>query len=207
MELLHERAVTLPVVLHAGLRRHRRIERALVDLDLQRRHVDAEHRRGDVGILSRPCRDRAVERSSARSDRPARPATSLPGSTPITLPIGGARRRQVRLCGQHLRAAGGEPRFGLRHVGLRHLADVEAIARLPQLLLQHLDVAPLQIEHRGVAQHVHVGGGGVQQHGLLDQPQRLARGRNLALRLPRAVGGLEAVEQRLRRRHADANAA
>ena len=67
---------------------------------------------------------------------------------------------------QHLRAAGGQAQFRLRDVGAGHLADIEAVAGLAQLLLQHLDVAPLQIEDRRVAQQVHVGGDGVEQHGL-----------------------------------------
>ena len=98
----------------------------------------------------------------------------------------------VSICG----AGGGQPRFRLRHVGARHFADVEAVAGLAQLLLQHLDVAALQIEDRGVADQVHVGGGGVEQHGLLGQPQRLARGGHQLLRLPGPAGGAKAVEQR-----------
>ena len=65
----------------------------------------------------------------------------------------------VSICG----ARGGQPQFRLRHVGARDLADAEAIAGLAKLLLQHLDVAALQIEDRGVADQVHVGGGGVEQ--------------------------------------------
>ena len=90
-----------------------------------------------------------------------------------------------------------EPRFRLRDVGARDLADIEAVAGLAQLLLQHFDVAALQIEDRGVAQQIHVSGGGVEQHGLLGDAQRLARRLHLLLGLPRAVGGLEAVEQSL----------
>ena len=86
---------------------------------------------------------------------------------------------------QHRGAGGGKPRFRLRDVGARDFADVEAVAGLAKLLLQHLDVAALQIEDRGVADQVHVGGGGVEQHGLLGQPQRLARGGHQLLGLPR----------------------
>ena len=92
----------------------------------------------------------------------------------------------------------GQPRFRLCHVGARHLADREAILRLPQLLLQHLDVAALQVEDRRVTNEVHVGGRGSEQHGLLGQPQRFARRRHLLLGLAGARGGTEAVEQRLR---------
>ena len=61
---------------------------------------------------------------------------------------------------KHLRAAGGETGFRLRHVGACHFTDVEAVAGLPQLFLQHFDIAPLQVEDRGVAQQIHVGGRG-----------------------------------------------
>ena len=93
--------------------------------------------------------------------------------------------------------ARGKPRLRLRHVGACHFADREAILGLPQLLLQHFDVAPLQGEDRGVANEVHVGGRGRQQHVLLGEPQRLARRRNLLLGLPRARRRAEPVEQRL----------
>ena len=88
------------------------------------------------------------------------------------LPIGRRRRLVIGFRGEHLRAAGGQPRFRLRHVGARHLADIEAVAGLPQLLLQHLDVAPLQVEDRAVAQQIHVGGRRVEQHGLLGRRAR-----------------------------------
>jgi len=87
-------------------------------------------------------------------------------------------------------------------VGAGDFAGGEAVAGLAQLLLQHLDVAPLQLQDRGVADQVHVGSGGVEQHGLLGQPQRLARRRDQLLRLPRTARGAEPVEQRLRDRSA-----
>jgi hypothetical protein len=114
------------------------------------------------------------------------------------LPVGRTGRGVVRLRGQHLRARRGKPRLRLRHVGAGDLADLEAILGLPQLLLQHLDVAALQAENRGVADQVHVGGRGRKQHGLLAQPQRLACRRNQLLRLPGARCRPVAVEQRLR---------
>lgn len=62
----------------------------------------------------------------------------------------------------------GNPRFRLRDVGARDLADIEAVPRLAQLLLDDLHVAALQFEDRRIAQHVHVDRGGIEQHGLLD---------------------------------------
>ena len=41
---------------------------------------------------------------------------------------------------------------------------------------------------------------------LLGDAQRLARGRDLAFRLPRAIGGLESIEERLRRGHTELSA-
>ena len=95
-------------------------------------------------------------------------------------------------------------RFRLRDVGAGDFADIETVAGLAQLLLQHFDVAPLQVEDRGVAQQIHVGGDGREQHLLFGDAQRLARGEHLAFGLTRAVGGLEAVEQGLRDRRAGA---
>ena len=36
--------------------------------------------------------------------------------------------------------------LGLRDVGAGHLADVEPVLGLPQLLLQHLDIAAIEVE-------------------------------------------------------------
>jgi len=39
----------------------------------------------------------------------------------------------------------------LCHIGPRHLADIEAVARLLELLGEHFDVAPLEIVDRLIA--------------------------------------------------------
>ena len=114
------------------------------------------------------------------------------------LPVRRPRRGQVGFGGQHRGAAGRQPRLRLRDVGARHLADIEAVAHLAQLLLQHFDVAALQIEDCAVAQQIHVGGRRREQHVLLGQPQVLARRRDLTLGLPGPIAGLETVEQGLR---------
>ena len=62
------------------------------------------------------------------------------------------RRLRGEVLGLRLRECG----LRLRDVGARHFADVEAVPRLPKLLLQHLDVAAVEIQRRGVAHHVHV---------------------------------------------------
>ena len=110
--------------------------------------------------------------------------------------IGRLRGLQICFRGEHLRLRGGKPRFRLRDVGARHLADIEAVARLLELLLQHLHVAPLQIEDRGIAQHIHVRGRGIEQHGLLGIAQRLAPGEHRGFGLPCQVAGALAVVER-----------
>jgi len=59
----------------------------------------------------------------------------------------------------------------LRHVGAGHLADVEAVAGLLERLFQHADVAALDLDDGGVAQIVHVDGGGREQHALFEHAQ------------------------------------
>ena len=113
------------------------------------------------------------------------------------LPVSRNRGFVGRLRAQHLRAPGRKPRFRLRDVRACHLTHIEAIAGLAQLLLQNLDVAPLQIERRGVAQQIHVGRHGVEQHRLLGDAQRFARRLNLALGLARAVRRLKTVVESL----------
>ena len=103
------------------------------------------------------------------------------------------------MCVEQLAAPGGEPQFRLRHVGARHLADIEAVAGLFELLGEHFDVAPVQLQDDLVAQQIHVRGRGVEQHLLLGDAQGLARAHDLALGLADFVGGLIAVVQRLRR--------
>ena len=63
---------------------------------------------------------------------------------------------------------------------------------------ENANVVLLHFEIRGVARHVHVGGRRRKQHRFFHDAQRLARGGNLAFRLAHVVGGLLAVEQRLR---------
>ena len=80
-----------------------------------------------------------------------------------------------------------------------HLADVEAVTRLLELLGENFHVAAVELKDRRVAQQIHVGGGGIEQHLLLGNTQRFACAHDLALRLTRAVGGLQPVEERVRR--------
>ena len=123
---------------------------------------------------------------------------------PDHLPVHRPRARIIGLGGEQLGAADIETSLGLRHVGRGHVAGFQPRLGLAQLLRQHLEVGTLQFENAGVAQQVHVGGGGIDQHGLLDVAQGLARGKHLALGKLGAVRGLKAVQHVLRDRGADA---
>ena len=87
----------------------------------------------------------------------------------------------------------------MRDVGPRHLADIEAVARLLELLGENFDVAAVEVENSLVAQQIHVSGGRIEQHLLFGDAQGLARAHDLALRLPRLVRVLKTVEQRFGR--------
>ena len=82
---------------------------------------------------------------------------------------------------------GGKAGFGLGHVGPGHLADIEAVAGLAQLLVDHLDVVALQVENGRVAQHVHVGRRGIEQDVLLVVVQGLAGAEDGRFGLPDRV--------------------
>ena len=74
---------------------------------------------------------------------------------------------------------------------------------MPSGFPQERDIGALRFDQRLVGQHVGVGGDGIEQHALTDIAQGLAARLHLQFRHPHAVGGLEAVEQRLRHRHPD----
>ena len=60
------------------------------------------------------------------------------------------------------------PRFGLRHVGARHLADIKAVLGRLELLGQHGDVVLAQANDGRVAHDIDVSGRGIEQDRLLD---------------------------------------
>ena len=91
----------------------------------------------------------------------------------------------------------------MRDVGARHFAGIEVVAGLFQLFGEHFNVAAIKIEHRLIAQQIHVRSSGVEEDLLLGDTQRLACPRHLAFCPSRAIGGLESVEQRLRRGRAE----
>ena len=60
------------------------------------------------------------------------------------------RGLQRRLRAERGRLRAGQARLRLRHVGAGHLADGEAVPRLAQLFLQHVDVVAVEVEDRRV---------------------------------------------------------
>ena len=128
-------------LLHAALQRQRRIKRAFGDLHLQQRGVDIVHRGGHAGCVAVANPDRRRQSAAAKTGRPENPAPACRARR--RSPAGRSQREACRLASavSTCERPGAKPRFRLRHVGARHLADIEAVARLAQLLLQHLDVA------------------------------------------------------------------
>ena len=53
--------------------------------------------------------------------------------------------------------------LGLRDVGAGHLADIEAVLGLAELFGQHIDVRLTQAHDGEVADHVDIGGNGVEE--------------------------------------------
>ncbi len=100
---------------------------------------------------------------------------------------GGAARLEIRLSGgkggQRFRA----PRFGLRHIGARHLADIEAVPGRLELLAEHGDVVLAQADDGRIAHDIDIGGHGIEQDRLLDDAQRFARRLHGSLRPPDGV--------------------
>ena len=114
---------------------------------------------------------------------------------------GGAAGLQVGARQIERRHRGGAARLRLRHVGARHLADVEAVLGGPQIARQHRDVVLAQAHDGLVAHHVHVGRHRLQQHAAA---RRCAASRARRARSPRPrhrVDDAEAAEQRLHQAH------
>src|ERR1700694_4522382 len=132
------------------------------------------------------------------------PGASATGSLPMIrreIARGGVR---VGLAGRSWGFSAGKLCLRLRDVGPGDLADVEAVAGLLQRLFEHPHVALLNLDDGGIAQVVHVDRSRRQQHRLLENPQGFPGARDLSLRGTGSVGGLLAVENRLRDREAGA---
>ena len=168
------------------------------------RDVDVVHRGRDRGMLGAPARD--ARRKGARRqpvDRHA-PGASVPGLDADHLPVERARGDVVGFGGEQLRSAGGEPRFRLRHVGARHLAGVEAVARLPQLHFEHDHVAALQLEDRRSRAADSCRRWRASSSTVCSVVRSVSRAaKTWRLALPGAVAGLEPVEEGLVRGQAE----
>ena len=175
----------------------RRIERAFGDLHLQSRSVDSVQHRDDRRVFELRNRDR-LRKDLGQLANQRRDWGQALGIVADRLAIIGERGLQLRLRAERGGARAGETRLGLRDVGARHLADVEAVLGLAQLFLQHLDVVAVEIEDRGVAHHVHVIADGAEQHVLLGVAQLLARAEHAGFGLAHRISGAIAVPHVLR---------
>ena len=126
-----------------------------------------------------------------------------PGRIADHLGVGRLADGEIDFGGVQIGKAAAEPRLGLRGIGRGDVAGLETSLGDREGFAQERDIGALRFDQRLVGQHVGIGGDGVEQHALADIAQRLAAGLHLQFRDADAVGGLEAVEQRLRHRHAD----
>ena len=110
---------------------------------------------------------------------------------------GGAAGLQVGAGEIERRHGGGAAGLRLRHVGARHLADVEAVLGGLQIARQHGDVVLAQANDGLVAHHVDVGGHGLEQHAAFRGAQRLAPRPHGGLGLAHGVDHAKALEERL----------
>ena len=122
---------------------------------------------------------------------------------PIDLGIGRLADREVDFGGVQIRKAAAQARFSLRRIGRGHVAGVEALLGDAEGFPQERDIGALRFDQRLVGEYVGVGGDGVEQDALTDIAQGFAARPHLQFRHPDAVGGLEAVEQRLCHRDPD----
>ena len=90
-----------------------------------------------------------------------------------------------------------EAGLSLRHVGARHLANLETVLGRAELFGKHFDGVLAQLHNRRVANDVHVGRRRVQEHVDLGTAEILAGGFDQGLGALDVIVGAEAVEQRL----------
>ena len=114
---------------------------------------------------------------------------------------GGAAGLEVgpgKIEGRH---GGGAARLRLGDVGARHLADVEAVLRRPQIAGEDGHVVLAQAHDRRVAHDVAVGRHGLQQHRCLGNTQGFPPGARRRLRGIDRAHRAEAAKQRLHQAH------
>ncbi len=175
---------------------------AFGDVDGGRGDIDVEAR-GDDGRMLLEGQRGCIVAAARQIAVDGFGGAQLRGRVADHLGIGRLADREIDFGGVQVRQAPAEPRFGLRGVGRRDVAGVETLLGDADGFPQERDIGALRFDQRLVGEHVGVGGDGVEQHALADIAQRLAARPHLQFRHPNAVGGLEAVEQRLRHRHPD----
>jgi hypothetical protein len=173
------------------------IGRSFADFDLQKGHLDAKRGADNVGMARPAHLDRIHE---AAWDQPIgrRRRREFAGRDPDDPTIGYPRAGILGFGSRHHGADTRQMCFALRHVGAHSLAGIKSFEGHAQRLCHHLEVAPLELKQRPVAQQVHVGGGGIQQDRLLGHPQRLACRRGARLGQAGPIGGLIVALERLR---------
>src|SRR5829696_2950538 len=181
---------------HAARNPEGREQLAFRDFDLKLGHIDGVKGGENRRVLPKPNVDGHIDRARQQAIE-GPPRRELARLDPDHLSEQRHAGAQVRFGKADLRLPGGKPCLSLRHVRARHLADIEAVAGLAELLLDNLHVVALEVEDGRVAQDIHVGLSAVEQHGLLSVAEGLTGAENLRLRLPGRVHRAIAVEQRL----------
>ena len=113
--------------------------------------------------------------------------------------IAGPGRFQLALGGGPLCDGACQPRFRLRDIGARHLADLELVARRLKAPAQHIDIVDRQLDHGLVADHVHERHAGAEENSLLDRDEPGALRGDAMFRAPQPRGGLLPFVKRLPR--------
>ncbi len=80
------------------------------------------------------------------------------------LHIAFARPDQVRFGRAQGRTAHRQPRIRLRHVGARHIADFEAVARRFQVGFKHLHILAVQGDDRDIQRDIEISGDDLRKH-------------------------------------------
>ena len=111
--------------------------------------------------------------------------------------VGGTAGLQVGTGKVERRYGSGAASLRLRHVGARHLADVEAVLGGLEVARQHGDVVLAQANDGLIAHHVDVGRHGIEQHDALRGPQRFPLRPDGGLGLAHGVDHAKALEERL----------
>ena len=125
---------------HLGADRHGGRQGALGDLHGQGGRVDLMLRADDRRIFDQGHGDGVVQRFRQQLFDARRRLETL-GLGPNHLPVIGDADLQQALSDVDIRTRLRERGFRLRHIGPRHLANLESVLRQAQLLAQHRDIA------------------------------------------------------------------